>query len=115
MMSCPICFEEISKKTGQTILSCSHTFHIKCILEWLIKNPSCPCCRETQNLPIFEDTLLNGALRFSLDELREQNEYLRNKAFDDLRKRFLISLLLSVTVTMILIVAEHYYTALYQS
>jgi hypothetical protein len=46
MTDCIICFEAISAKTGKSILSCGHEFHLKCIVAWLQKPySSCPCCR----------------------------------------------------------------------
>ena len=40
---CPICLDDCSGKT--CALECGHTFHTKCIFNWLSKNKSCPCCR----------------------------------------------------------------------
>lgn len=43
---CSICLEEISaRNTGLTELTCGHKYHPRCIGKWLIKNPSCPECR----------------------------------------------------------------------
>ena len=50
-MTCSICFEEITKETGSTILSCTHGFHYRCINHWFWKQnhenerETCPCCR----------------------------------------------------------------------
>jgi len=52
MSECVICFASISKETGSTTLSCSHTFHYSCITRWLCSqmdldlSESCPCCRK---------------------------------------------------------------------
>ena len=43
---CPICYEEITKGSGITTLSCSHSFHLKCIAVWILKSETCPCCRK---------------------------------------------------------------------
>ncbi|PON31486.1 43kDa postsynaptic protein [Parasponia andersonii] len=44
--SCPVCFEEFGASTSHPVLTpCSHIFHEKCILKWMLKNPSCPLCR----------------------------------------------------------------------
>lgn len=40
---CGICFEDIIN--DKKILHCSHTFHNKCINNWLVKSNSCPYCR----------------------------------------------------------------------
>lgn len=53
-MDCPICFEAISKDTGQVTTSCGHTFHFKCLNTWFYQQlendedakESCPCCRK---------------------------------------------------------------------
>ncbi|KAG0476845.1 hypothetical protein HPP92_013686 [Vanilla planifolia] len=39
---CAICGEEIS---GGAAMPCGHPFHWACILEWLRKHNTCPCCR----------------------------------------------------------------------
>ena len=53
-MDCPICFETISKETGQVTTSCGHSFHFKCLNTWYWQQArseeaqeSCPCCRKT--------------------------------------------------------------------
>ncbi len=53
-MDCPICYESISKETGQVTTSCGHTFHFKCLNTWYYRQiqsndsgqESCPCCRK---------------------------------------------------------------------
>ena len=54
-MECPICFEAITKETGQMTTSCGHTFHFKCINLWYYRQSkdeegdgkeTCPCCRK---------------------------------------------------------------------
>ena len=53
-MDCPICFENITKDTGQVTTSCGHTFHLKCLNRWFTQQilsdddakESCPCCRK---------------------------------------------------------------------
>ena len=52
---CPICLDDFrqgdrisSSSTGQ----CHHTFHRDCILDWLLTDDTCPCCR--QNFVTFE-------------------------------------------------------------
>lgn len=44
-MECSICYDAITKDTGKAELSCSHTFHLKCLSQWFLKNENCPCCR----------------------------------------------------------------------
>lgn len=50
---CSICHEDINDTTGSTKLSCSHLYHLGCIVKWLSINPSCPCCRK--NLSEYEN------------------------------------------------------------
>lgn len=45
MSTCPICYEDITAATGQVALGCTHSFHLKCVVEWLISHETCPCCR----------------------------------------------------------------------
>lgn len=53
-MDCPVCFESITKETGQVTTSCGHTFHFKCLNSWYYyqiqrndsAQESCPCCRK---------------------------------------------------------------------
>ena len=48
-MECSICYEAINQATGKAELSCSHSFHLKCLSFWFTKNESCPCCRHAAN------------------------------------------------------------------
>jgi hypothetical protein len=52
-MDCPVCYETITKETGQVTTSCGHTFHFKCLNTWYYHQISnegvqetCPCCRK---------------------------------------------------------------------
>ena len=47
MTDCPICYESISQSTGCCVLSCSHSFHIKCLTKWTSDASTCPMCRHT--------------------------------------------------------------------
>ena len=54
---CAICYCDIvTKTTGVTTLSCSHSFHLGCIAPWITKSETCPCCRsevtEFEKIPI---------------------------------------------------------------
>lgn len=47
---CSICLNEIvAKSTGFVQMSCTHTFHLKCISKWLSTNNTCPMCRHVTN------------------------------------------------------------------
>jgi len=48
-MTCDICileFEVGDEVAWSPNLNCSHTFHKDCILDWLLRNPTCPSCRQ---------------------------------------------------------------------
>jgi len=42
---CVICLDQFEKKDKITNLKCNHVFHHVCIVEWTLKNKSCPLCR----------------------------------------------------------------------
>ena len=44
---CSICLSEVNVGDNLILLPCCHTFHKNCISQWLIKNNTCPICRET--------------------------------------------------------------------
>lgn len=48
MTDCAICFSEVTKETGRTVMSCGHEYHMRCLFQWLQKpdgTGNCPCCR----------------------------------------------------------------------
>ena len=53
MTECVICYDEITKESGVTTLSCQHSFHLACIAGWIVKYDTCPCCRKKVNM--YED------------------------------------------------------------
>ncbi|KNA22040.1 hypothetical protein SOVF_037690 [Spinacia oleracea] len=44
-VECVICKEEMSQGRDVCELPCQHKFHWKCVLPWLSKRNTCPCCR----------------------------------------------------------------------
>lgn len=42
---CPICMSKIEFCSSFTQLPCGHLFLTTCILEWMLYQKSCPCCR----------------------------------------------------------------------
>lgn len=42
---CPVCLKDFIKDENVKQMPCDHTFHPSCILTWLAKTNSCPCCR----------------------------------------------------------------------
>ena len=58
---CPICLDEFQK--GDRISCsfnrrCHHKFHHNCILDWLVNDDTCPCCRQSF-LEFFDDAQAN--------------------------------------------------------
>jgi hypothetical protein len=44
---CSICLTEfIDNKRVKSLIKCKHTFHTRCINVWLMKQDTCPMCRE---------------------------------------------------------------------
>ncbi|CAH8391625.1 unnamed protein product [Eruca vesicaria subsp. sativa] len=43
--SCPICLEEWLEGDVAAEMPCKHTFHSKCVEEWLGRHATCPLCR----------------------------------------------------------------------
>jgi len=79
-MECPICYENIDATTGQTTLSCSHSFHYGCISGWFLKQDvgNCPCCRKEmtaiEDLPRDDDSEVS-----SIDSEDEEVEMTRTE------------------------------------
>ena len=49
---CSICLEKINKcGRNITLTECNHTFHKKCLEQWLKENNNCPNCRVTLSIP----------------------------------------------------------------
>lgn len=48
---CEICLMDFNEDSPETVVvaspnpSCCHVFHEECVLKWLEKKPTCPCCR----------------------------------------------------------------------
>jgi hypothetical protein len=45
---CPICleiFEELEDDSLLCTLKCGHSYHKKCLINWLSKDSTCPSCR----------------------------------------------------------------------
>lgn len=61
---CVICKEEMNKGREVCELPCGHLFHWICILRWLKKRNTCPCCR--RRLPTDD---VRGEIERLLEEL----------------------------------------------
>lgn len=84
-MNCSICFEDITKETGNTVLSCDHTFHLRCIIKWFLEQAlkdlpeTCPCCRSKGNQ--FDRTCFLD--ESSEDEEEEDEDYVEEEEDED--------------------------------
>ena len=47
---CSVCWENVRSTNSSNTkrLSCGHSFHLNCILNWFIKSNECPVCRQEQ-------------------------------------------------------------------
>ena len=43
---CSVCLIDFEKDDEVIHLTCNHTFHQDCIMEWALHKPDCPNCRE---------------------------------------------------------------------
>lgn len=56
-VACAICFEEYEKDDDRIFLPCCHSFHFRCVEEWISTRNTCPTCRcpvNDQNLIGFD-------------------------------------------------------------
>ena len=44
-MDCSICYNVVDTTTNNCTLSCSHSFHLRCMMKWMDKAETCPLCR----------------------------------------------------------------------
>lgn len=56
--------------TGSTKLSCSHQYHLGCIVKWLSIKSSCPCCRN--NLSVYEDVKQEAPVQHEEYEMTQE-------------------------------------------
>lgn len=54
-ISCQICLEAFEiEKFDAKVLACGHKFHTACLIDWIKRSSTCPCCRLA--LPQFAQT-----------------------------------------------------------
>lgn len=47
-MECAICLSTLENTPDKCFKTrCGHSFHHKCMMNWLLENSSCPCCRNS--------------------------------------------------------------------
>lgn len=111
---CVICLESIVPcSTGRVELSCSHTFHLKCISKWIGKSHVCPLCRnKLGEYERAEDDIPREAVlqTFQLFERLLREEPIRNEPRNETRFPLSRDIQLIVTYTN---VSEHVATEYY--
>lgn len=46
---CPICLERLHLSEHCHVLACQHSFHVRCLDQWLRQHDTCPLCRQVAN------------------------------------------------------------------
>ena len=66
--TCPIC-TELFRKDDDVIHHprCEHVFHVKCLVPWLERNSTCPCCKQSTRINLLR-SLRRQALEPYYDE-----------------------------------------------
>ena len=70
-ITCAICLDDLDEGDRAKCLPCSHFFHSKCVVPWLLKHNSCPTCRS--ELPT-EDT------EYESERIARERERARERA-----------------------------------
>ena len=52
---CPICLNDIAPDEEVMVLPCAHSFHTKCVSDWLKRKTLCPCCNSDVAKVVRED------------------------------------------------------------
>uniref|UniRef100_A0A0A8YY35 RING-type domain-containing protein n=1 Tax=Arundo donax TaxID=35708 RepID=A0A0A8YY35_ARUDO len=74
---CAVCLKDFKERDKLSMMPCSHSFHQRCIFDWLFLSGVCPCCRLA--LPFtYEQRLLDEQI------VRVQDEVGTLVATDDL-------------------------------
>lgn len=79
---CPVCFEVIQKSDLKE-LTCKHTFHADCIMQWYVEANTCPVCRVPQKgdkLIHFKNLVENSMrekYKNAIQSLEQEIHYLR--------------------------------------
>ena len=93
MNVCPICYEDLENDKLCYITTCNHSFHKKCLFEWLKHNNSCPMCRSTefiQNMIYYINKKNNRDYKFKFNfGSRIKTITINDKIFTDSYKKLI--------------------------
>ena len=86
---CSICFEDVGSINTSTTkrLSCGHSYHINCILNWFVTSNECPVCRASQDsdqLILFKEKVENELrvkYKDAIDSMEQELGFLRMQSF----------------------------------
>ena len=67
--TCAICLDTLDPTDPNvSTLDCTHSFHATCLVQHVLKDPRCPCCRAPPKDYIYPDDLYNGDARSYLSD-----------------------------------------------
>ena len=68
--TCSICLETLDPTDPNvSMLDCEHSFHATCLVQHVLMDPRCPCCRAPPKNYIYPDDLYNDDARSDLSDL----------------------------------------------
>lgn len=59
--NCAVCMDSLKKGEMLRTLPCMHRYHAACIDEWLKSSPTCPVCKTSILMGIYEGTMPSGS------------------------------------------------------
>jgi hypothetical protein len=96
---CSICMEK--KEKDIKILKCNHSFHDKCVNEWLLANITCPLCRNE------EITRPNNIIIEVKEEIRIERRIERRIIINSNNIYFTLFLILSIVIFLFIILVPY--------
>lgn len=69
--ACPICLESYGSDFVTT--NCSHKFHSSCLGDWIMRNPTCPICRNNI-ISVNDDMISNVNAVNNVDNVDNRND-----------------------------------------
>tara|TARA_B100000963_G_C22638153_1_gene678738 strand:+ start:1298 stop:1738 length:441 start_codon:yes stop_codon:yes gene_type:complete len=46
---CCICLQDLKESKSMNMTQCHHSFHVKCVKQWLVEKSTCPLCNSNQD------------------------------------------------------------------